>query len=104
MVNVIAERCRSQLLVSLPPPRLLGPFDPLLLGWADRTPILGGYQHLVTSNGIFRPFGLVYGRSVATWSPTSGFEPLEQLSSATAAALNRELTDVRRFLGPARYR
>jgi hypothetical protein len=89
---------------SLPPPRLLGPFDPLLLGWADRTPIVGIHQQLVTSNGLFRPFALVGGRAVATWSLTGGLAPLEELDAATIAKLEAELADVRRFLGTARYR
>jgi hypothetical protein len=90
--------------VGAPTPRLLGPFDPLLLGWTDRTPITGGYTHLVTDNGLFRPFALVDGRAVATWSPTSGVTPYEELTEVTQAALEVELVDVRRFLGSARYR
>jgi hypothetical protein len=89
---------------ALPKPRLLGPFDPLLLGWTDRTPIVGPYGQLVTDNGLFRPFALVDGRAVATWSPTGGIEPFEELSEATTTALETELIDVRRFLGSARYR
>ena len=50
----------------LPPPRLLGAFDPLLLGWTSREPILGRNTSVVTVNGIFRPFALVRGRGVAT--------------------------------------
>jgi hypothetical protein len=90
--------------VSMPKPRLLGPFDPLLLGWADRTPLVGVYQQLVTSNGLFRPFALVGGRAVATWSVADGVHAFEDLDPATTAALEKELADVRRFLGGARYR
>jgi hypothetical protein len=89
---------------ALPPPRLLGPFDPLLHGWSDRTPIVGKHAQLVTSNGLFRAFALVDGRAVATWSLTGGIEPLEELDPATVATLDAELVDVRRFLGTARYR
>lgn len=89
--------------VALPAPRLLGPFDPLLLGWADRTPIVGEQADLVTVNGIFRPFALVGGRAVATWSPAAGIEAFEELGDA-AVPLAKELADVRRFLGSARYR
>jgi hypothetical protein len=46
-----------------PLPRLLGGFDPLLFGWLDRTPVLGGNQTIVTRNGIFRPFALVDGQA-----------------------------------------
>jgi len=45
-------------------PKLLGGFDPLLHGWVDRDPVLGGNQTIVTMNGIFRPIALVGGRAV----------------------------------------
>ena len=51
----------------LPPPRLLGPFEPLLLGWRSREPVLGAHTGVVTLNGIFRPIALVRGRAVGTW-------------------------------------
>src|SRR5450755_3593284 len=35
---------------ALPPPRLLGSFDPVLHGWASREPILGAHQGIVTVN------------------------------------------------------
>ena len=88
-----------------PPPRLLGPFDPLLLGWADREPVVGEHHELVTSNGIFRPFALVGGRAAGTWSLSDGIvRPFDRLDPAAAAALEVEAADVRRFLGTARYR
>ena len=49
----------------VPPPRLLGAFDPVLLGWTSREQILGPHTELVTLNGIFRPFAMVKGRAVA---------------------------------------
>ena len=58
-------------LPKVPPPRLLGAFDPVLLGWTSREPILGGPHELVTTNGIFRPFAMVDGRAVATWGSTA---------------------------------
>jgi Winged helix DNA-binding domain len=84
----------------LPPPRLLGPFDPLLLGWTSREFVLGPHQQLVTVNGIFRPFALVRGQAVASWSMPGGevvFEPFGRLGRADAAALDVEAQDVRRF-------
>jgi hypothetical protein len=51
----------------LPPPRLLGPFDPLLHGWTSREPFVGPYSNVVTTNGVFRASVLVGGRIVATW-------------------------------------
>jgi hypothetical protein len=88
----------------LPPPRLLGAFDPLLLGWASREPILGPDERIVTVNGIFRPFALVRGRAAATWGMPGGeveISPFGQLAAADTAALEAEASDVRRFLrGP----
>jgi hypothetical protein len=82
-------------------PKLLGPFDPLLLGWADRTPIVGAHGELVTSNGIFRAFALVDGTAAATWSITGSIEPFDGLAPDVLAD---EAADVRRFLGASRYR
>jgi len=85
-----------------PPPRLLGAFDPLLLGWATREAILDGHTHLVTRNGIFLPFALVEGRAAATWGLAAGrvhLEPMRRLSRATVAALEAEAADVVRYLG-----
>lgn len=86
----------------LPPPRLLGAYEPLLMGWASRKPFVGSYQSLVTANGLFRPFALVRGRAAATWSFRAGdvaFEPFCQLSRKDVSALEREAKDVARFLG-----
>jgi hypothetical protein len=85
----------------VPGPRLLGPFDPLLLGWTSRERILGPHTHLVTMNGIFRPFALVKGRAVATWKLNRGkvtMEPLGKLSKAATAALEADAGDVERFM------
>ncbi|MEO8555470.1 MAG: winged helix DNA-binding domain-containing protein [Actinomycetota bacterium] len=83
-------------------PKLLGGFDPLLHGWVDREPILGDNQTIVTVNGVFRPFALVRGRAVATWSMPGGrvvLEPFGHLSRGVLADLDREAKDVERFLG-----
>ena len=74
----------------LPPPRLLGPFEPLLLGWTSRSDVTGAHTLLVTSNGVFRAFALVGGRAVATWSLARGavtVVPLEPYADDVAAAL-----------------
>jgi len=86
----------------LPPPRLLGAFDPLLLGWASRDPITGPHRHIVTVNGLFRPFALAGGRAVATWTITGGrvvLAPFGVLDDETRAALDADAPDVTRFLG-----
>jgi hypothetical protein len=87
----------------LPPPRLLGAFDPLLLGWTSRADVLGEHvdSGIVTSNGIFRPFALVRGRAVGTWRLAAGavaLEPFDRLAGRDAAALRRDAADVVRFL------
>jgi DNA glycosylase AlkZ-like len=85
----------------LPPPRLLGAFDPLLLGWASRDPVTGPHKHIVTNNGLFRPFALAGGRAVATWTLAGGrvvLKPFAPLDAGTKAALDAEAADVTRFL------
>jgi len=85
----------------VPGPRLLGAFDPLLLGWTSRERILGPHTHLVTLNGIFRPFALVKGRAVGTWRLNRGkvaFEPLGRVSKAASSALAADAADVERFM------
>ena len=87
---------------ALPPPRLLGAFDPLLLGWTSRDPITGPHRHIVTVNGLFRPFALAGGRAVATWTITGGqvvLTPFDVLDPGTRAALDTDAADVTRFLG-----
>ncbi len=85
----------------VPGPRLLGAFDPLLLGWTSRELILGPHTHLVTMNGIFRPFALVKGRAVGTWKLNRGkvaIEPLGRVSKAASLALAADAADVERFM------
>jgi hypothetical protein len=88
----------------IPPPRLLGAFDPLLLGWESRQPILGSKDASVIRGGIFRPFALVRGRAAATWGISRGqveISPFGRLAAADAAVLAAEASDVERFLrGP----
>jgi hypothetical protein len=84
-----------------PPPRLLGPFEPLLLGWTSREPILGDDVSVVTINGIFKPIALVRGRAVATWTTPKGkveLTPFGQLPAADRAALETDAADLERFL------
>jgi len=89
--------------VTLPPPLLLGAFDPLLLGWASREPIVGPHRQIVTVNGLFRPFAMAGGQAVATWTFAGGkvaLAPFGPLVEGVAAALDAEAADVSRFLGP----
>ncbi|HEU5142673.1 MAG TPA: winged helix DNA-binding domain-containing protein [Solirubrobacterales bacterium] len=84
-----------------PRPRLLGAFDPVLLGWTSREEIIGSHTSLVTRNGIFHPFALVEGRAVARWRFPKGevaLEPFEPIAARAAKALELEAADVARFL------
>jgi hypothetical protein len=85
----------------LPAPRLLGAFDPLLLGWTSREEVVGPHKHLVTDNGIFRPFALVDGRAVAVWGMATGkveIRPLGKLTKKAGAALERDAREVERYI------
>jgi hypothetical protein len=85
----------------LPPPRLLGSYDPILLGWRDRKPLLRSHQARVTVGGLFRPFALARGHAVATWQLRAGaveLEPLGPLAREDEAALAADADDVVRFL------
>ena len=95
----LAKRPEPQ---ELPPPRLLGAFDPVLLGWTSREDILGPHTTLVTRNGIFHPFAMVGGKAVAKWGFPGGevkLQPLQPLPARTATALEADAADVTRFLG-----
>jgi winged helix DNA-binding protein len=86
----------------VPPPRLLGAFDPVLLGWTSREAILGPHTNLVTRNGIFHPFAMVKGRAVARWGLAGGkltVKPLQRLPAGVARALDADADAVGRFLG-----
>jgi hypothetical protein len=86
----------------VPPPRLLGAFDPLLHGWMSRDPVLGPHASIVTVNGLFRPFALVGGKAVATWGVAAGQVTtswLEEVPDPARAALDADAADVRRYLG-----
>ncbi len=85
----------------LPPPRLLGQFEPVLLGWRSREPLVGRHESLLVSGGLFRPFALVRGRAVAVWKLAAGrieLEPFAKLGRADAAALDADADQLLRFL------
>jgi Winged helix DNA-binding domain len=99
------RRGRAGDATALPPPRLLGAYEPLLLGWCSREQIVGEHKSLVTSNGLFRPFALVRGRAVASWRLARGeiaLEPFGRLSREDRAALERDGEDVLRYLSPTK--
>ncbi len=98
----LVELAAHRAVAEVPPPRLLGPFDPLLLGWTSREALLGPHRQIVTTNGLFRPFALVEGRAVGIWRMARGavaLEPLGPISRRDAAALDAEAQAVVSFLG-----
>jgi hypothetical protein len=98
----IAGRCPPTGPDATPGPRLHGPFDPLLLGWASRADWVGSHEGIVTTNGIFRPFALVDGRVVALWSINGrrlSLSPLSPVGRRDLAALQTDAADVQRYLG-----
>jgi hypothetical protein len=86
----------------LPPPRLLGAFDPVLHGWVDREPVVGPHREVVTVNGIFRPTALVGGRVVGWWGLSDGvvrLRLLERVARGELDALEQEAHAVLAYLG-----
>lgn len=91
----------QELDAELPAPRLLGAFEPVLLGWTSREDITGPHTPLVTINGIFRPFAMVNGKAVARWRLVRGkvaIEPLARISKKDMSALEADAADVERFM------
>ena len=91
-----------------PPPRLLGAFEPVLMGWCSRTAVLGEHDQRIVTGGIFRAFAFAPGpghgggQPVAVWKlGRSGVEldPLRPLDSSLSDALERDGERVMRFLG-----
>lgn len=93
---------RSAPAPGLPPPRLLGPWDPLQVGWADRSFVNGEHDARVVSGGLFRPFALVDGRAVATWTIQGGRvqlgEPFVPLADDALASLEIDAAAVEGYL------
>jgi hypothetical protein len=86
----------------LPPPRLLGAFEPLLMGWRSRGDVLGAAEPRVVSGWVFRSFGLIDGRAAAGWRFSGKqieIEPFAGLTADGGAALERDAAEVQRFLG-----
>jgi hypothetical protein len=85
------------------PPRLLGAWDPLLLGWASRALVTADHDPAIVSGGVFRPFAIENGRAVATWRLVRGrvvLEPLQPIDVSTRRALDADAEAVRRYLRP----
>jgi len=84
------------------PPRLLGAFDPYLLGWRERNfAVPGAHARQVhPGGGIVRATAIASGRAVGTWTAPGGvvaLAPFTPLATTVAAALRREAAAVERF-------
>ncbi|HEX2103129.1 MAG TPA: winged helix DNA-binding domain-containing protein [Solirubrobacteraceae bacterium] len=87
-------------------PRLLGAFDPYLLGWKDRglaVPAVHA-KRVHPGGGILRAVATAGGVAVGTWSARRragalaiAVEPFGRLDAGVTAALDREAADVMRF-------
>ena len=97
----LLDLARRDAAAKLPPPRLLGSFDPVLHGWVSRAPLLAEKEPIITLNGVFRPFALVRGRAVAVWSMRAGeitLRPFGRLTRADTAALRADALAVSAYL------
>jgi hypothetical protein len=77
----------------LAPPRLLGSFEPVLLGWSSREFVTGPHAGRVAVGGLFRPFALVGGQVAALWRLAGAqveIEPLRGLADHEREALEAD--------------
>ena len=92
---------RGREVAPLPPARLLGPYDPLLLGWHSRAFLVHDPPEIVTVNGIIKAVALVRGRVAGTWRMAGGKVELnlwgEQPRTALRA-LERDQAAVQAYL------
>lgn len=82
--------------------RLLGEFDPYLLGYQDRRHALAEEhrRHIHPGGGMLRPAIVSAGRVIGTWKHADlSYDLFEQEPAQTAAELAGELADVARFAG-----
>jgi hypothetical protein len=94
-----------------PGPRLLGAFEPVLMGWCSRAAVLGEHDSRIVTGGIFRAFAFApgpehpAGEPVAIWKlGRAGVEldPLRPLDGELGVALAADGEAVMRFLGRGR--
>lgn len=86
----------------LPPPRLLGTYEELVLGWESRDAVLGDHAGRVITGGIFRGFAIAQGRAVATWQIRDrriAIDPFAPLEGHVRTALEADGAAVLAFLG-----
>lgn len=83
------------------PLRLLGGFDTLVLGYADRSLLVPPDRagDVNAGGGLIRPTVLSDGEVVGTWALRKGVDAFRRLTAEEQSAVERELEDVERFLG-----
>jgi hypothetical protein len=88
------------------PPRLLGHFDTLLLGYAHRDLLLdkANVKQVQAGGGFIQPTVLVNGRVVGVWKLELGdrrltVQPFDTLPRGSRDGLQAEARDIGRFLG-----
>ena len=84
-----------------PAPRLLGAFDPLLLGWRSRELVLDDPQEVITTNGIIKAIVLIEGRAAGSWALRAGHVTLSLWNYTdpdTLDALASEASAVEKYL------
>ncbi|MXY44604.1 MAG: winged helix DNA-binding domain-containing protein, partial [Dehalococcoidia bacterium] len=88
--------------------KMLGAFDPYLLGYRTRELGVGPelLKRVHPGGGIIRPITLVDGCAIATWARkrsgrklTITVSPFESLSGEVREGIDREVEDIGRFLG-----
>lgn len=83
-------------------PRLLGAFDPVLVGWHDRSTLLGPHTAKVALGGMLGPVALAEGRAVGRWGLHARalvLTPFEPIAPEALERFRREAQDITRFLG-----
>ena len=101
--ELLSLRGRKAPVERVPPPRLLGAFEPLLLGWSGREEIVGEYLPKLVRGGIFSAFALVDGRAAASWRIDTGrieVTPFGRIGNEAQALLDADADAVLRYLNP----
>jgi winged helix DNA-binding protein len=86
-----------------PLPRLLGAFEPLLLGWSDREEIVGNYSSKLVHGGMISAFALVDGRAAASWRIDGRrieITPFGLIGKRAQSLLDADADAVLRYLDP----
>jgi hypothetical protein len=82
-------------------PRLLGPFDPFLLGWRDRAHVVDDayVRRVHPGGGMIRAVATIDGRAVGTWTQGPAGVEIEPFEGSVGGEFDDEISDVARFRG-----